>query len=126
MHSSVYLKHYRLPVEAMGPVPIPEGTFKATDSRSGAPVSLTLVPVATIPDAEREDFERRARGLMQFDHLHAARLVDFGREDDVYAFVSESPNGESAAEWVAQYGRMPPEAVLRLGLQVVGAIGAVA
>ena len=125
MPSSVYLKHYRLPVEAIGDS-AREGTFKATDSRSGAPVSLTLIPVANIPNEEREEFERRARALKQFDHPHVARLVDFGRENDAYAFVSESPRGETAAEWVAQYGRMPPEAVLRIGIQVVSAAGAAA
>ena len=131
MHSSVYLKHYRLPPETLGSIatsaelPL-EGTFKATDARSGAPVSLTLISVAKISKEDREDFERRARALTQFDHLHIARTVEFGREGDVYAFVSEYPRGETTEAWVAQYGRMPPEAVLRIGLQVVSAIGAAA
>src|SRR4051794_32993917 len=85
MHSSVYLKHYRLPTNAVGASPGSplQGTFKATDSRSGAPVSLTLIPVDKVPEAEREDFERRAHALTQFDHLHVARLVEFGRDKDV-------------------------------------------
>ncbi len=129
MHSSVYLKHYRLAPETLGSIatsaglPL-EGTFRATDT--GAPVSLTLIPVAKISKEVQEDFERRARALTQFDHVHIARTVDFGREGDVYAFVSEHPRGETTEAWVAQYGRMPPESVLRIGLQVVSAIGAAA
>ncbi len=131
MHSSVYLKHYRLAPETLGSIATSDdlpldGTFRATDTRSGAPVSLALIPIAKIPKEEQADFERRARALTQFDHLHLARTVDFGREGDVYAFVSEHPRGETTEAWVAQYGRMPPESVLRIGLQVVSAMGAAA
>ncbi len=63
---------------------------------------------------------------MQFDHAHIARTVDFGKEGDEYAFVSEYPRGETTEQWVGQNGRMPPEAVLRIALQVVSAIGAAA
>ena len=73
------------PVEVTGPATI----FKATDIWSGAPVLLTLIPVETIPDPQtRAKFEADARSIAQFDHVHVARTVDFGQEDDEYAFVS--------------------------------------
>lgn len=131
MNQNLYLKHYRLraegevlppPVSASGPA----STFRATDIRSGAPVLLTLVPVGAISDEHREKFEANARSIAQFDHVHVARTVDFGKEGDEYAFVSESPRGETTEQWVQQNGRLSPEAVLRIAIQVVSAIGAAA
>ena len=42
------------------------------------------------------------------------------------AFVPEYPRGESTEQWVGANGRLPPEAVLRVALQVVSAIGSAA
>jgi serine/threonine protein kinase len=131
MNRRLYLKHYRLRAEGeVLPPPVaesgPASTFRATDVRSGAPVLLTLVPVGAIPDEQREKFEANARSIVQFDHAHIARTVDFGQEGDEYAFVSEYPRGETTEQWVGQNGRLPPEAVLRIALQIVSAIGAAA
>src|SRR5450432_1796891 len=131
MSRDIYLKNYRLREKGdVAPLPIvetgPATTFKAADIRTGAPVLLTLIPVGAIPDEQREKFETNARSIVQFDHVQVARTVDFGKEDDEYAFVSEYPRGETTEQWVTQYGRMPPDAVLRIALQVVPAIGAAA
>jgi hypothetical protein len=129
MSRNLYLKYYRLREKGDAlPLPVVESgmatTFKAADTRTGAPVLLTLIPVGAIPDEQREKFEARARSIVQFDHVQVARTVDFGKEDDEYAFVSEYPRGETTEQWVTQCGRMPPDAVLRIALQVVPAIGA--
>jgi hypothetical protein len=131
MSRNLYLKHYRLREEgAVLPPPIvetgPATTFKAADIRTGAPVLLTLIPAGSIPDEQRKKFESNARSIVQFDHAHVARTVDFGQEGDEYAFVSEYPRGETTEQWVAQSGRMPPEAVLRIAIQIVSVIGAAA
>jgi len=131
MNQNLYLKHYRLRAEDdVLPPPVsqsgPASTFRATDLRSGAPVSLTLVPVGAIPDEQREKFEAKARSIVHFDHAHIARTVDFGKEGDEYAFVSENPRGETTEQWVQQNGRLSPEAVLRIALQIVSAVGAAA
>jgi serine/threonine protein kinase len=131
MSRNLYLTHYRLGEKG----DVPPGalvetasatTFKAADTRTGAPVLLTLVPVGAVSDEQREKFEARAKAIVQFDHVHLARTVDFGREEDEYAFVSEYPRGETTEQWVAQYGRMPPEAVLRVAIQIVSVMGAAA
>jgi hypothetical protein len=131
MSQNLYLKNYRLHREGDAPArPMVEvgaaSTFKATDVRSGAPVLLTLIPVGAVTDEEREKFEANARLITQFEQEHVTRTVDFGRQEDEYAFISEYPRGETAEQWVKQYGRMPPEAVLRIAIQVVSAIGAAA
>jgi serine/threonine-protein kinase len=129
MSRNLYLKHYRLSGEGdVRPPPVAENgsssTFRATDTRSDAPVLLTLIPAGAIPEDDREKFETNARNIVQFDHVHMARTVDFGQQDDEYAFVSEFPSGETTKAWVSEHGLMPPEAVLRIALQVVSAIGA--
>ncbi|HZS17200.1 MAG TPA: hypothetical protein VFA51_04635, partial [Candidatus Udaeobacter sp.] len=106
MSRNLYLKRYRLGGEGEAvPPPVAENgaasTFKATDTRSGAPVLLTLIPVGAIPEEDREKFEAGAHKIVQFDHVHVARTVDFGKEDDEYAFVSEFPRGETAKDWVS-------------------------
>jgi len=129
MSRDLYLKHYRLREKGgVLPAPVvesgPATTFKAADIRTGAPVLLTLIPVGAIPDEQREKFEEKGRGIVEFDHAHLARTVDFGQEDDEYAFVSEYPRGSTTEEWVSEHGSMPPEAVLRIALQVVNFVGA--
>ena len=52
------------------------------------------------------------------------RTVEFGREGDDYAFISEYPPGETLASWVAENGPMSADAVLRVALQVVSALSA--
>jgi len=131
MNRNLYLKYYRLGEKGdVLPLAVVETglatTLKAADTRTGAPVLLTLVPVGAVSDEQREKFEARARAIVQFDHVHLARTVDFGREEDEYAFVSEYPRGETTEQWVAQYGRMPPEAVLRVAIQIVNVMGAAA
>ena len=99
-------------------------TYKATDLRSGAPVALTLLPMASVDTAVRERFEEQARASEQLDHINIARIFAFGIVDDQFVFVSEYPQGETVESWIAAHGPMPPDAVLRIALQVVSALSA--
>ena len=129
MEPTVFFDHYRLAKEYDGaPVEIARlgaaTTYKASDLRSGAPVALTLLPAGSIDAEQREKFEEQARAALLLDHTNIVRTVEFGRAGDDFAFVSEYPHGETLAAWVAENGPMPPDAVLRVGLQIVSALGA--
>jgi serine/threonine protein kinase len=129
MGSDVFLEHYRfLSGKDEPPVEIahngPAVTYKASDLRTGAPVALTLVPVASVDPAEIDRFEEKARTAVLLDHENIARIVAFGRADDSFVFVSEYPQGETVEAWVKANGPMPADAVLRVALQVVAALGA--
>lgn len=130
MEPQTFLEHYRViqdydgsprEISRSGPVVF----YKGTDQRSGAPVSVALLPVASVDPAERESFAEKARAALQLDHMNIARVVAFGMEREQFAFVSELPRGETLEAWVTANEPMPPEAVLRVALQVVNGLNAV-
>jgi serine/threonine protein kinase len=129
MESSTFFEHYRIAVQADGsPIEIrrsgPAVFYKAFDLRSGAPVVLTLVPKSSVDAEAREGFEERSRAALELDHVNIGKIFAFGIEDDQFAFVSEFPQGEMVDSWIAENGPMSPDAVLRVGLQVMSALGA--
>src|SRR5689334_5083450 len=129
MKRTTFFDRYRLAKEYDG-TPVEIGRlgaatiYKASDLRSGAPVALTVVPVESIDPARRDQFEEEARAALSLDHINIVRTVEFGRQDEEYAFVSEYPPGETLAAWVADNGPMSADAVLRVALQIVSALGA--
>src|SRR5205823_13434867 len=62
----------------------------------------------------------------KLDHVNIARTFAVGVEHDYFAIVSEHFEGETADSWIVANGPMPADAALRVGLQVVRAIGAAA
>ncbi|MEY2484823.1 MAG: eukaryotic-like serine/threonine-protein kinase [Verrucomicrobiota bacterium] len=127
MDREIFLEHYcingngeRAPIGRNGPAK----TYRASDRQSGAPVALTLLPIASIDPSEREHFEEKARAATLLDHINIARTVAFGTTDEHFVFVSEYPQGETVQEWITEHGPMPPDAVLRIALQVLAALGA--
>jgi serine/threonine protein kinase len=129
MVPDVFLDQYRISKAADGsPVEMarngPAITYKASDLKSGAPVTVTVVPTASIDPAERESFEAKARTATLLDHANIARTVASGATEDSLVFVSEYPLGETVEAWVRVNGPMPPDAVLRVAMQVVSALGA--
>jgi hypothetical protein len=130
MEPQTFLEHYRVnkdydgsprEISRSGPVVF----YQGKDERSGAPVSVALLPIASVAAAERESFEEKARAALQLDHMNTARLLAFGAEGEQFAFVSELSRGETLEAWVTANEPMPPEAVLRVALQVVNALNAV-
>ena len=129
MERTAFFEHYRIcnqydgagtEITRTGPVIV----YKASDLRSGAPVALTLIPIASVDPAARDRFEEQARAAERLDHINIAKIVALGMVDDQFAFVSEHPQGETVDSWIAEHGPMPPDAVLRVTLQVVSALSA--
>jgi serine/threonine protein kinase len=129
MEPKTYFEHYRVCTKKDGSPRelgrVGDATaYKAVDIRSGEPAALRLIPVATVDPAIREQFEEQARALAALDHINIARVFAFGTEDNHFVFLSEFLQGQTIESWVWTHGPMPPEAVLRVALQVVGALGA--
>ncbi len=127
MERTTFLEHYRVGLGSDG-TPNELGrdgaviAYDAVDERSGEPVALTLVPVASIDPALREQFEEQARAVQRLRHVNIAKIFDFGREGENYVYVSERLPGETLAAWVAQHGPMPADATLRVAEQIVSVL----
>jgi serine/threonine protein kinase len=127
MERTTFLEHYRVCVGSDGS-PNELGrdgaviAYEAVDERSGEPVALTLVPVASIDPALREQFEEQARAVQRLRHVNIAKVFDFGREGEDYVYVSERLPGETLAAWIAQHGPMPADATLRVAEQIVSVL----
>src|SRR5256714_4000331 len=100
--------------------------YKAIDTRSNEPVQLQLIPVATIEPAKLQQLKERAETAEKLDHVNIAKTLAVGVEHDYIALVSEHFEGEMADSWIVANGPMPADAAVRVGLQVVRAIGAAA
>jgi serine/threonine-protein kinase len=131
MEREIFLDHYRIcrnddgsreeiarSVEAI--------TYKANGVSTGEPFALQLIPTAIVELSAREQFEEQARAIQALDHVHIARTIAFGIEDDHFVFVSEYLPGETVESWVTAYGPMPPDSVLRIALQLASALTAAA
>jgi hypothetical protein len=127
MERTTFLEHYRVCLGSDGK-PNELGrdgsviAYEAVDERSGDPVALTLVPIASIDPSLREQFEQQARAVQRLRHVNIAKVFDFGREDEDYVYVSEHLPGETVAAWVAQHGPMPADATLRVAEQIVSVL----
>jgi serine/threonine-protein kinase len=127
MERTTFLEHYRVGLGSDG-TPNELGrdgaviAFDAVDERSGEPVALTLVPVASIDPALREQFEEQARAVQRLRHVNIAKVFDFGREGENYVYVSERLAGETLASWVRSHGPMPADATLRVGEQIISVL----
>ncbi len=124
-----FFEHYRIcdnqdgsPVSRSGPAI----NYKAIDTRSHEPVLLQLIPLPTVDQTERAQFEERARTAQKLDHVNIAKVFAVGVEHEHLGLVSEYLEGETADSWIVGHGPMAPDAVLRAGLQVVRALGAAA
>src|SRR5204863_7959635 len=100
--------------------------YKAIDTRSHEPVRLQLVPLATIDPEKLAQLKERAETAEKLDHVNIAKTFAVGVEHDYFALVSEHLEGETADAWVVTNGPMAADAALRVGLQVVRALGAAA
>jgi serine/threonine protein kinase len=127
MERTTFLEHYCISLSSEG-APRELGrtgaaiTYKAIDERSGDTVALTLIPIASIDPATREQFEEQARAVQKLRHINVARVFDFGHEEDQFVYVSEFLQGEPLASWVEEHGPMPADAVLRVAEQIVSVL----
>jgi serine/threonine protein kinase len=98
--------------------------YKGIDTRSGELVELQLISLAMIDEIRRKQFAERARAVQKLNHINIARVFAVGVEREYFAIVSEYLRGETADTWVVARGPMSPDAVLRVGIQVLAALGA--
>lgn len=129
MERTTFAEHYRICAKGDGSPRELSRTgsaiiYKAKDIRSGEPVTLELIPIASVDPVARERFEEQARTVQLLDHINMAKVCAFGVEDDHFFLVSEYLESETAESWITAHGPMGLDAVLRIALQVVSALSA--
>ena len=125
----MFFEHYRICTSEAGREVSRTGAainYKAIDTRSGDPVRLQLIPLATIEPEKLAQLKERAETAEKLDHVNIAKSFAVGVEHDYFALVSEHFAGETADSWIVENGPMAADAALRVGLQVVRALGAAA
>jgi serine/threonine protein kinase len=127
MERTTFLKNYRVRLQYDGTAYEPASagpatSYEAVDERTGEPVSVTLISIASIDPSEREGFEEQISWVQKLRHVNIAKVLDFGREGDDYVYVSERLAGETLASWVRSHGSMPADAALRIGEQIVSVL----
>jgi Protein kinase domain len=127
MEPTTFFEHYRICTGEAGREVSRTGAainYKAIDSRSHEPVRLQLIPKATVEPEKLAQLKERAETAEKLDHVNIAKTLAVGIENDYFALVSEYFEGETADAWIVENGPMPADAALRVGLQVVRALGA--
>src|SRR4051794_31466965 len=97
--------------------------YRGEEIDSGRTVTIEVIPAGAFKHSVREKLESEAAAAKQINHINIPALYDFGIEDDQLIYVSEYFDGASAEEWVNEHGAMPTGPVLRIALQVIGAMG---
>ncbi len=131
MDNRVYLKRYRLSVGRNGlPVELHRAptsvTYRAQEIATGREVALERVTADTSDAGFRELLESEAAVAKKISQLNIPALYDFGFEEGELIFVTEHFDGRTAATWVGARGPLSTAATLRVALQVVAAMDAMA
>src|SRR5947207_862292 len=140
MEYKIFLSKYRVPADEIAIATTePSGTggtalatepqtatraYRGVEIDSGREVTVEVIPALGFKNAAREELEAEATTAQKINHPNIPTLYDFGIEDDQLIYVTEYFDGTSAEEWVNQHGPMPTGAVLRIAMQVIGAMGA--
>ncbi len=96
--------------------------YRARDTRLGRDVAVKVLPQHLSSNPEvRARFEREARSISSLNHPHICALYDVGREDDTDFLVMELLEGETLAARLSR-GALPTADVVRLGMQIAGAL----
>lgn len=104
--------------------PLTTRIYRGEEIDSGRDVTVEAIPAVALKEAVREELEAEALAAKKINHVNIPALYDFGIEDDQLIYVTEYFDGTSAEEWVNEHGPMPTGAVLRIALQIIGAMGA--
>ncbi|MDQ3115556.1 MAG: protein kinase, partial [Verrucomicrobiota bacterium] len=131
MDNQIYLKRYRLSVGRNGlPVELHRAptsvTYRAHEIATGREVALERVTADTSAAGFRELLESEAAVAQKISQLNIPTLYDFGFEEGELVFVTEHFDGHTAATWVGARGPLSTAATLRVALQVVAAMDAMA
>ena len=96
--------------------------YRARDTRLDRTVAIKVLPAELSANVERRQrFEREARIISSLNHPHICALYDIGHQEGVDYLVLEYLEGEALASRLER-GPMPPEQVLRYGIEVADAL----
>ena len=88
MERTTFLKNYRIRLQYDG-TPYqpfsagPATSYEAVDERTGEPVSVTLIPAASIEPAEREGFEEHISSAQKLQHANIAASAILGAKETI-------------------------------------------
>lgn len=96
--------------------------YRARDSRLDRTVAIKILAthLSASPDLKQR-FEREARTLSSLSHPNICHLYDVGSQDGVDFLVMEFLEGETLAHRL-QRGELPLNEVIRVGMEVAGAL----
>jgi len=96
--------------------------YRARDTRLGREVAVKVLPQHVSASSEdRARFKREAKTISSLNHPHICVLYDVGQQGDTDYLVMELIEGETLAQRIAR-GSLPPDDVLRIGVQVADAL----
>jgi eukaryotic-like serine/threonine-protein kinase len=96
--------------------------YRARDTRLERTVAIKVLPAELSANLERRQrFEREARIISNLNHPHICTLYDVGHQDGVDYLVLEYLEGEAVSDRLER-GPMPPEQVLRYGIEIADAL----
>ena len=99
--------------------------YRARDVRLGRTVALKVVAphIAGSADADlRARFEREARAIAALDDPHICSVYDVGERDGMLYLVMPCLEGQTLAARLATRRPLPLDDVLRIGLEIAGAM----
>jgi len=96
--------------------------YRARDTRLDRMVALKVLPAHLADNEElRQRLDREAKAISALSHPHICALYDVGHQDGVDYLVMEYLEGETLTDRLAR-GSLPPEQVLRYGVQIADAL----
>jgi predicted Ser/Thr protein kinase len=99
--------------------------YLATDRRLGRRVALKVIVPELAADAQfRRRFEREARVAATLEHPHVVPVYEAGEQDGSLFIAMRFIDGRDLATEVRDHGRLAPDRLARVVLQVAGALDA--
>jgi serine/threonine protein kinase len=96
--------------------------YRARDTRLERTVAIKILPSEALRTADMlQRFEREAKAISALQHPNICVLHDIGHQDGTDYLVMEYLEGETLAERL-QRGPLPPEQVLKLGMELADAL----
>jgi serine/threonine-protein kinase len=98
--------------------------FRARQLALEKPVAIKVLNAAlAIDPAFVARFAREAKAAARLDHPNSIRVFDFGREPDGLLYIAmELVSGKDLATEIEEQGRMPPERIANILVQVLAAL----
>lgn len=96
--------------------------YKARDVRLDRTVAIKILPSELADNSEsRQRLEREARTISKLSHPHICALYDIGHQEGTDFLVMEYVEGETLEKRLLR-GFLPTEQVLKIGIEIAGAL----